>query len=536
MQQILTLWSSLDLRRQVIVVAATLAVFTAVLMLSRIATLPSMSLLYSGLESSAAGEVVAALDTRNVTYEVRGGSIFVDTQRRDELRMTLASEGLPANGGRGYELLDSMTGFGTTAQMFDAAYWRAKEGELARTIAGNPQIDAARVHIAGTSGNPFQRNLRPTASVSVKTLGATLSPQQARAIRHLVAGAVTGMVAEDIAVIDSAGGLIAGDETTPANGMNDRTTALRERLQRLLEARVGLGNAIVELSIDTVTDSELIRERTVDPASRTMISSDTEQSSGTEKGGGGVTVASNLPDGQAAEGEGSSSQSTLTRERMNYEVSETEREVTRGPGAIRRMTVAVLVNGIPATDAAGTETIQPRPDAELDALRDLVASAVGLDTERGDVITIKSMTFDPGMPAGLAVSAGYLAGFVPDPMTLIQLAVLAIVVLVLGLFVIRPILLAPSRALPPPVVALPPPGMQGSRGIRSDSLPALTGEIAGDDGAWLMPGQDNLVDAGSGRTGESPDPVERLRALITERQQDSVEILRSWLEEREERA
>ncbi len=536
MQQILTLWSSLDLRRRIVVVVATLAVFLAVLALSRIATQPSLSLLYSGLEPSAAGEVVAALDTRNVTYEVRGGSIFVETRRRDELRMTLASEGLPANGGRGYELLDTMTGFGTTAQMFDTAYWRAKEGELARTISGNPQIDAARVHIAGTSGNPFQRNLRPTASVSVKTIGGTLSPQQARAIRHLVAGAVTGMTAADVAVIDSAGGLIAGEDATPASGLDDRTTALRERLQRLLEARVGLGNAIVELSIETVTDSEMIRERRVDPASRTMISSDTEESSGTEKGAGGVTVASNLPDGQGAEGEGSSSQSTLTRERLNYEVSETEREVTRGPGAIRRMTVAVLVNGMPGVDAAGVTTILPRPDGELEALRDLVASAVGLDTARGDVITIKSMTFDPGVPGGAAVSAGYLAGFLPDPMTVIQLVVLAIVVLILGLFVIRPILLAPPRALPAPVSALPPPGLPAEMRGRSNAIPALTGEIAGDDGAWLLPDQGNRGDAGSARAGEGPDPVERLRALITERQQDSVEILRSWLEEREERA
>lgn len=94
---------------------------------------PSMTLLYSGLEPGAAGEVVQALEQRGVVHEVRGRAIYVESGQRDELRMTLASEGLPQNNSKGYELLDTLSGFGTTAQMFDAAYWRAKEGELART-------------------------------------------------------------------------------------------------------------------------------------------------------------------------------------------------------------------------------------------------------------------------------------------------------------------------------------------------------------------------------------------------------------------
>lgn len=102
-QQLLNVWMALDIRRQVTVVAATFAVFLAVLAMSRIAATPSMALLYSGLENGAAGEVVRALEQRGVPYEVRGGSIFVDNQSRDELRMTLASEGLPANSSSGYE-------------------------------------------------------------------------------------------------------------------------------------------------------------------------------------------------------------------------------------------------------------------------------------------------------------------------------------------------------------------------------------------------------------------------------------------------
>ena len=131
--------------------------------------------------------------------------------QRDSLRMTLAAEGLPANSGAGYELLDGLSGFGTTAQMFDAAYWRAKEGELARTIRANPQIKSARVHIAQAPEMPFQANVPPKASVTVTTAGGGLSTAQARAIRHLVAAAVPGLLPEAVAVIDSVGGLIPGE-------------------------------------------------------------------------------------------------------------------------------------------------------------------------------------------------------------------------------------------------------------------------------------------------------------------------------------
>ncbi len=104
------------------------------------ASQPDMALLFAGLEPAASGEVIAALEQQGVPYEVRGPAVYVPSTQRDVLRMTLASEGLPQTAGQGYELLDSLTGFGTTAQMFDAAYLRAKEGELARTILASPGI------------------------------------------------------------------------------------------------------------------------------------------------------------------------------------------------------------------------------------------------------------------------------------------------------------------------------------------------------------------------------------------------------------
>lgn len=541
MQQYLNVWMKLGIKRQLIVIAATGAMFFAILAMARMTTAPSMTLLYAGLESSAAGDVVRALEQRGVVFEVRGGSIFVDSKARDELRLTLASEGLPANGNRGYELLDQLTGFGTTSQMFDAAYWRAKEGELARTIVANPAISMARVHIASTGSNPFQRGVTPKASVSLTPNGGSISPAQAKAVRYLVASAVAGLAPEDVAVIDANGSLIgATEDTAPAAGGEDKAQVLRDRVQRLLEARVGFGNAIVEVSVDTVTESEAIRERSFDPAGRVAISSDTEERTNTAEGtgGGDVTVASNLPDQQGGGGDKSSSQNSETRERINYEVSETEREIIRVPGAVKRLSVAVLVNEATVLNDVGEPVSQPRDPAEMDALRELVSSAVGFDADRGDIITLKSMALQSVAPSGTAASVSLMDQFDLDLLSAIQMLVLAFVTLILGLFVIRPVLTRQPAALP----ALNAPGGPDSAlsatagGSEYGGLPAVM------DAEDIASGPMS-TDLGVGAPFQSggfdslppEDPVERLRNMIGERQEETVEILRGWLEDKEEK-
>ncbi|MEP4309671.1 MAG: flagellar basal-body MS-ring/collar protein FliF [Lentilitoribacter sp.] len=537
MLQLLSVWTSLDLRRQIVLVAATLAMFFGVLAMSRMATAPSMMLLYSGLENGAAGDVVRSLEQRGVVFEIRGGAIFVDSRERDQLRMTLASEGLPANGSRGYELLDSLSGFGTTSQMFDAAYWRAKEGELARTIVSSPHVAMARVHIAATGSNPFQRGVTPKASVQITPNGGELNAQQAKAIKFLVASAVAGLSPDDVAVINANGSLVGNSDEAPSVGDDDKAVAIKERVERLLEARVGFGNAVVEVSVETVTESEEFRERRFDPESRVAISTDTEErtSNSSEAGGGDVTVASNLPDAEGGGGDSATSQNNETRERVNYEVSETERAVVRSPGAIKRLTVAVLVNDLADVDQAGQVTTSPRPEEELVALRELVSSAVGFDEERGDVITIKSMALQSVPASGTEASTSFMDQIEIDVMSAIQMAVLAIVTVILGLFVVRPLLSRPSPQLASTsqLPELEAAGlMENGPGEDQDSgfegLPDLSfGGDAGD-----LPDLPGLPDFSGG--GLSDDPVDRLRSMIGERQEETVEVLRTWLEEERE--
>ncbi len=534
-QQLLNVWMGLDIKRQITVVAATVAMFLAILAMSRIVTAPTMTLLYAGLENGAAGEVVRSLEQRGIPFEVRGGSIFVDAQDRDQLRLTLASEGLPANNSRGYELLDNLSGFGTTSQMFDAAYWRAKEGELARTIVSSPHVGMARVHIASTGSNPFQRSVTPTASVAITSNGGQLTTQQAKAIRFLVASAVAGLSAEDVAVIDANGALIgANDDSAPAAGSEDKEKMLRERVERLLEARVGPGNAVVEVSVETVTETEEIRERRFDPQERVVISTDTEERSSTssEAAGGDVTVASNLPDGDGAGGDSASSQNSETRERINYEVSETERAIVKAAGAIRRVTVAVLVNETVADAEGGTQTTQRSAD-ELNALRELVASAVGFNEDRGDVITIKAMELQSVVPQGTVAETSVFDDFHIDVMSGIQMTILAIVALILGLFVVRPVLSRAPSSLPDSLPASLPEDTMDTPVIANSLDASSIGDISIDRASDKLPDLSSLDHAPAATTVEhvQADPVDRLRSMIGERQEETVEILRSWLEE-----
>ncbi len=519
MSQFVSVWTALSATRRIVTIGSALAVFWAVMMISRMASEPSLTLLYANLDPAAAGEVVTALQGQGVSYEVRGNSIFVESTSRDSLRLTLASQGLPANSSQGYELLDGLSGFGTTSQMFDAAYWRAKEGELARTLMSNANIRAARVHIASTPGGAFRPTNQATASVTLTTNNGSLSMPQAKAVQYLVASAVAGLAPENVAVIDSENGLVSGQDDLLGSGAGaDISERLRQQVQRLLEARVGYGNAVVEVAVEQVRDSEVILERRIDPESRVAISSQVSESSSqssNESSGGSVTVASNLPDGEAGgTGQNSSGQGTESRETTNYEVSETQREITREPGAIRRISVAVLVKGASEIDANGAETLVPRPEEELAALKELIASAVGFDEGRGDVITIKSMEFQPFEPQGSdAVASSSLLASV-DVMQLIQIAILAAVALVLGLFVIRPVLTAQA---------------EGGTADEPLALPGLADSESadGDDGFSLpelpLMGDFDLADG-------DPDPAARLREMIEERKDETVQILRDWIE------
>ena len=530
MQQFQQVWSALTPQKRFTVIGSAVLVMLGVLFLTRVAATPNMGLLYSGLDPSAAGEVIEQLEGEGVLFEIRGGAIYVEEARRDQLRLTLAGAGLPANGSDGYELLDGLSGFGTTSQMFDAAYLRAKEGELARTIVGNPKISAARVHIAQSTESPFRRTVTPTASVSVRGDGGQIPNATAEAIRFLVASAVAGLQPEDVSIINADLGIVmshAGEET-PVRTALAHGERLKQNVERLILARTGVGGAVVEVNVDTVTDAETIIERRVDPDSRVAINTNTQESTSSSKnqGGGDVTVASNLPEGGAQGGE-QSGQNSDTREVISYDVSATTREVKRVVGSIKRVTVAVLVGGSTRVDDTGTEIWEPRSEEELLALEALVKSAIGFDEARGDSVTLRSMdlSFDPTVVE--APENGWITSRPMDVMGLIQIGVAAVVVLALGLFVIRPMLSGAN--LPAPVLNEAPPEDLLPAPQQVPALPAgepTDSPNTSQELTRLEPGEIAALE-------QSDDPVERLKSLIDERQDETVEVLKSWIEEPE---
>jgi flagellar M-ring protein FliF len=508
-----------------IAILAGVAIIATMFGISRIATAPDLALLYSGLEPQASGEVVTALEGEGVSFEVRGTSIYVERVERDRLRMDLAAQGMPTGGPAGYEILDSLSGFGTTSQMFDAAYWRAKEGELARTIVTSPNIRAARVHIANPVQQPFSRTQTGSASVTVTMASGTLDPEQAEAIRYLVSSAVAGLGAQDVAVIDAVGGVVLSGEMDEMSRAgitrpDEKADQLRTNILRLLEARVGRGRAIVEVNVDASMDSQTISERRIDPDSRVAISSESEQS--TEQSSGpvpGVTVASNLPDGDVEGGAGESSRSaTETLERQNFEVSETRSERVILPGQVRRITVAVMVDGILTTDAAsGEQTWEPRSEAEMATLRQLVETAAGFDPARGDTVTIETLQFTAPPEQGTLVQSGEEGFLNAYGARLIQVGVLGAIILALIFFVLRPMM---SRQ-PASVIA------------------DLTGENQGMIEGGARDGTPQIgVEAPSAQDGDilddlpvnSLNKIDRLREVISNRSDDSARVLRSWIE------
>ncbi|SHM32450.1 flagellar M-ring protein FliF [Paracoccus solventivorans] len=527
MQKLAEYWNERSGSQKQLIVAAFLITFLAVSGFAWLANRTPMALLYGGLDSARAGEVMAELDRTGVKSEIRGDSIWVDAGQRDRMRMTLAGMGLPSAGGAGYEILDGMSGFGTTSQMFDAAYWRAKEGELARTILTVPNVKAARVHIAPPAVRGYRSQAGGAASVTVTMGAGTLDARQARSLQFLVSSGVPGLDPERVKVIDSARGIVStGEETVAA----DRASEMKRNVERILEPHVGPGNAIVELNLELVTETEQLSEQTFDPNARALVSQESEetsdQSSNAEQGA--VTASSNLPEGTGAGGEQSKTSSSETRQRQNFEVSRVTREVLRQPGATRRLTVAVLVNGTEQKAADGTAGIVPRSETELEALRELVASAVGFDEARGDVITVKSLPFSAiGSDGTLAEPRGILASLALNDLA--RLALIGLFALAVALVVLRPVLRA--RA---PLVALDDSG-PAPRAVLAPALPAATAEPG--DGAARLPAPSVPITPAE---FELPPPVAqadavaRLRELMRERQEESVRILSGWIRQKEE--
>ncbi|HEX2940349.1 MAG TPA: flagellar basal-body MS-ring/collar protein FliF [Rhodopila sp.] len=407
--------------------AMAIAAVSVLMLVGWIATRSTAAtgLLYSGLDPAEAGRIAQRLDELKVPYDAKGDGTVIMVPRSEvaRTRMMLAASGLPHQGGVGYELLDSQSPMNMTSFMQRVQRLRALEGELARTIVTLNGVRSARVHVVLPERDTFSRDTpKPTASVAVTMTGAMrLTPAQAAAIRVLIAGAVSGLQQDDISVVDPSGIVLAADGSEALIGSHiaelkaSDEQAMQRAVQGLLEPLVGQGKVRVVASVNLDSSHEVSRDEKYDPLSQVERSKQIQldrESSEDSKPRAPVSVGQNLPNQQTSQtdpGSKSVSNTSHDGQTINYEIGSTKTERVREPGDIKRLTIAVVVDG--TVDGKGV--YQPRSKQELDRIADLVRSAVGYDAKRGDQVTVDTMRFIPSEQSGIGSDEGAAAAQIP---------------------------------------------------------------------------------------------------------------------------
>ncbi len=337
----------------VAVTTALLGFFAFVIM--RVTT-PQMTTLFTDLSAEDSSGIIKDLERQAIPYELRndGTVIMVPKDKVTRLRMKLAEGGLPKGGGVGYEIFDKSDALGTTSFVQNINHLRALEGELARTIRAIDRIQAARVHLVLPERPLFSRETpEPSASIVVRVRGP-LEPQQIRAIRHVVASAVSGLKPQRVSIVDEAGQLLADGASGEADSAvaDERRAGFEKRMRNQVEAIVssvvGAGRARVQLSADFDYNKVTQTSDRFDPEGRVLRSSQTrEESSATADNNGQVTVNNELPGNQRQDGTAPAArdQSKKSEETNNYEISRTTKTEVTEAGRVNRISVAVLVDG-----------------------------------------------------------------------------------------------------------------------------------------------------------------------------------------------
>ncbi len=511
---------------------------------------PNMELLYSGLDLQDSGQIASRLDGMNVPYELRnnGSEIYVASSQVLKTRVTLAQEGLPAGGSLGYELFDRSQSLGTTSFVQNINRLRALEGELARTIRTIDRVAGARVHLVLPKREVFTRQKEePTASIILKMQGGSrLDKEQVLSIRHLVAAAVPGLKTGAISIVDGRGSLLArsqeGGETQAMSTLEEKRIALQRRyksaIEELLQNRVGLGNVRAEVTIELDMERSTTNAELFDPDGQVVRSSqavEEKAQSSESEGEQPVTVAGNLPEGaDASAGPGSLSSNSRLEETTNFEISKTTKTEVHEAGAVKRISVAVLVNGIVGEDENGERTYAPRSEDEVEQLQSLVQSVIGFDEDRGDTIEIVNMEFVPLNEFGDEdEDASFLGLTKNDYFRVAEMLVLTVVGVLVLLLVVRPLVSRGLTIAADAVAASTKQLTDATAGV----LPGPDGMIAGEIGPDGVP-VENLTSEGGGQDGLDVDriegqvrtsPTKRIAELVTKHPDETVAIMRNWL-------
>jgi len=519
------------LMAMVAVTAALVGFFSFVIM--RVTT-PQMTTLFTDLSVEDSSGIVKDLERQAIPFELRndGAVIMVPKDKVTRLRMKLAEGGLPKGGGVGYEIFDKSDALGTTSFVQNINHLRALEGELARTIRAIDRIQAARVHLVLPERPLFSRETpEPSASIVVRVRGS-LEPQQIRAIRHVVASAVSGLKPQRVSIVDEAGQLLADGATGDAdNTIGDERRAgfekrMRNQVEAIVSSVVGAGRARVELSADFDYNKITQTSDRFDPEGRVLRSSQTrEESSATADNSGQVTVNNELPGNQNKDNATPArDQSKKTEETNNYEISRTTKTEVTEAGRVNRISVAVLVDGSYSKNDKGEMVYQERSKEQLDRIAALVRSAIGFDQKRGDQVEVVNLKFAEAPlvvpvtePTGLLAMVQFTKD---DVMYVIELGVMMLLGLVVLFMVIRPLV---KRILASEEIA----SLTGDA-----SVPALTDASAQPVAQNLIPNATaQMIDVAQVQGQVHAQSVHRVGELAERNPNETASIVRQWLTE-----
>ncbi len=524
------------------VAAGVAAVLVAVML--RMGQAPD-ALLYSNLDLREAGEITTALDQAGIKYSSKGdgSTIMVNRDEVGTARMMLAGQGLVTSGSVGYELFDNQSVLGQTEFQQQLNEQRALQGELARTIMSMRGITAARVHITMPRREMFTAAAgEPTAAVLVGLGGRDLTGDQVNAIRNLVASSVPNLKPDRVTVADENNRTLAagndGGEFTTASALEAKNTTeaqLQARIKDIVEGVVGVGAARVQVTADIDRSRSTTQEQKFDPDGQVVRSTSTNGSQSSDTTGqpdGGVTATNNIPGGAAPNTTPIGSNSAENTETTNYEISNTTTTTTREPGEVRKLAVAVAVDGklTPAADGKGEPTYAPRTAEEIAQIKALVVAAVGIDEARGDKIEVVNVRFnrDAGLAGDLDGAGGMFDFSKNDIMRGIELLVLLITGVLLIFFVLRPLLKTATGGAGLPVLA-------GADGVPVTQLQTTT--VIGPDGqpqlVQLPPPSEmeQKIDIARIEGQVKASSVKKVADFVQSHPDEAAGILRTWVAE-----
>ncbi|MEP7353492.1 MAG: flagellar basal-body MS-ring/collar protein FliF [Acidobacteriota bacterium] len=417
MNSLRQLYDHLSWRQRLTILATVVAVMGGLFALQYWNTERKFKPLFSAMAADDAGAVITKLKSSNIEYRLAdgGATILVEESRVAEVRLQLASAGLPQTGRIGYELFDQAN-FGASEFTEQVNYHRAIEGELERSVMSLREVERARVHLTMSKDSLYTEARQPAkASILVKLrTGAQLSAQNISAITQLAASAVPGLKANQVTLVDTNGNLLSRPRSVSLNGEdpdgNEGVLEYRKTIEHDIQAKIAqtleplLGTDHFRIGVSTEIDltSGDQSEELFDPEKAVIASSQTTQ----DVPAGGVVQAgvpgtsSNLPRPTASQASAAASTTNYGRrtENVNYQTSRTVRHTKLEQGALKRMSVSILVdhnlrydNGKPVVEA-------PKPE-KLQVIKDVVAAAVGLNTMRGDQLVVEAFPFESTLAA-----------------------------------------------------------------------------------------------------------------------------------------